>query len=277
MILSGLGRDKVLQAFGSVPNLSLAVEHGFHFRIKNGPWQQLLPGLNTAWREVAEAIMQVYTQRTNGSYFAKKGASIVWNYQQADPEFGSMQARELQYHMQGVLQAFPAVVRVGKGYVEVCHKGIDKGIMAERAVEIATQHVAHDSHGNREPLGYCLCIGDDSTDELMFSALHNKFGQRPADIDLYTVTVGRKPSEAQSYLNDHNDVLELLKMLGSVGQMKQKRLGAAAGAMSHGERLDSLMMGDEGRKVPGVGGAGASQHGFKRRPQGGRNSATSFN
>ena len=69
----------------------------------------------------------------------------------------------------------------------------------------------------------------------------------------------------------------LPQMLGSVGQMKQKRLGAAAGAMSHGERLDSLMMGDEGRKVPGVGGAGASQHGFKRRPQGGRNSATSFN
>ena len=32
MILSGLGRDKVQQAFGSVPNLSLAVEHGFHYR-----------------------------------------------------------------------------------------------------------------------------------------------------------------------------------------------------------------------------------------------------
>ena len=48
MILSGLDRAKVQQAFGSVPNLSLAVEHGYHFRIKNGPWQQLLPGLNTA-------------------------------------------------------------------------------------------------------------------------------------------------------------------------------------------------------------------------------------
>ena len=27
---------------------------------------------------------------------------------------------------------------MGKGYVEVCPKGIDKGIMAERAVDIAT-------------------------------------------------------------------------------------------------------------------------------------------
>lgn len=126
MILSGLGRDKVQQTFGSVPNLSLACEHGFHCKIKNGQWQQLLPGLNTSWREVAEAIMDVYAQRTSGSFFMKKGASIVWNYEQADPEFGSMQARELQYHLQGVLQAFPVVVRAGKVYVEVCPKGIDK-------------------------------------------------------------------------------------------------------------------------------------------------------
>ena len=40
--------------------------------------------------------------------------------------------------------------------------------------------------------------------------------QRPADLDLFTVTVGRKPSAASSYLADHNDVVELLKMVGSI-------------------------------------------------------------
>ena len=83
MILSGLSRDKVQSAFGSVPNLSLAAEHGFHFRIKQGPWSQLLPGVNTSWRDVAEAIVKVYTTRTNGSFMQKKGASIVWNHQHA--------------------------------------------------------------------------------------------------------------------------------------------------------------------------------------------------
>ena len=57
----------------------------------------------------------------------KKGSSIVWKYQYADPEFGAMQARELQYHLQGVLTAFPVNVRAGKGYVEVCPKGNNKG------------------------------------------------------------------------------------------------------------------------------------------------------
>ena len=64
MILSGLGREKVQEAFGSVPNLSLAVEHGFHFRIKGGAWQQLKPGVDTSWREVAEAIKKAGTKGT---------------------------------------------------------------------------------------------------------------------------------------------------------------------------------------------------------------------
>ena len=227
MILSGLSREKVNQAFGGVPNLSLACEHGFHYRVKNGPWEQLLPGVDTSWREVAEAIMRVYSTRTNGAFMNKKGSSIVWNYQHADPEFGAMQARELQYHLHGVLAAFPVVVRVGKGYVEACPKGINKGVMAERMIEIASRSGAASPKNPQPPggprgmpaaasspgLGFVLCVGDDSSDELMFQALHSKFGQRPTDVALYTVTVGRKPSEASSYLGDHTEVVELLKRL----------------------------------------------------------------
>ncbi|KAL1510997.1 hypothetical protein AB1Y20_005822 [Prymnesium parvum] len=226
MIVSGLSRDKVQKAFGSVPNLSLAAEHGFHYRIKNGPWRLLLPGLNTSWREVAEAIVSVYTQRTNGSFMQKKGSSIVWNHQQADPEFGTMQARELRYHLQGVLTAFPVVVLVGKGYVEVCPKGVNKGAMAERMIEETMAQDVYDMHGQKQPLQFILCCGDDSSDEQMFSALHSKFGQRPTDLDLFTVTVGRKPSEACSYLTDHNEVVELLKMVGSLHTGRSKRAGA---------------------------------------------------
>jgi len=265
MVVSGLGRDKVQQAFGSVPNISLAVEHGFHYRIKGGPWQQLLPGVNTAWREVAEAVVRIYTQRTNGSFMQKKGSSIVWNHQQADPEFGSMQARELQYHLQGVLTAFPVVVRVGKGYVEACPKGINKGAMAERMIDESMAQECFDSHGQKQPLQFILCCGDDSSDELMFSSLHAKFGQKPADLDLFTVTVGRKPSEASSYLADHNDVVELLKMLGSINTAKGgKRMGGMAGTMSLND-MSSLnsslgLSGGRGFAIPGRAGRTRDSH-----------------
>lgn len=180
----------------------------------------------------------------------KKGSSIVWNHHQADPEFGLMQARELRYHLQGVLAAFPVDVAVGKGYVEVCPNGINKGAMAERMIE---ETMALEIHGKKLPLQFVLCCGDDSSDELMFSALHSKvgmcpawplrcfsfthatcvalqFGRRPTDINLFTVTVGRKPSEASSYMADYNDVVELLKMAGSIHANKAKRLGK--GSMS---------------------------------------------
>ena len=279
MILSGLGRDKVQRAFGEVPNLSLAVEHGFHFRIKNGPWQQLKPGVDISWREVADAIMRVYSTRTSGSFVQRKGASvvwnlpltspplplpliltltthlspspgasIVWNHQHADPEFGTMQARELQYHLQGVLAAFAVVVRAGKGYVEACPKGINKGVMAERIIELeqadtrAAQQPSSARRGSRssqsqsqresfpgdaEPLDFVLCIGDDSSDELMFQALQDALGTSTSHSDLFTCTVGRKPSSASAYLGDHSDVVELLKMLASLSATKRKAHASA--------------------------------------------------
>jgi len=247
-VLSGLGRDKVQGAFGSVANLSLAVEHGFHYRLKSGPWQQLLPGVETSWCEVAEAVIGIYTTRTNGSFVVKKGSSVTWNYQNADPEFGALQARELQYHLAGVLAAFPVVVRVGKGYVEACPKGINKGVMAERFLELAKQQSQSGSSRNMraQAIEFVLCVGDDSSDELMFTALHNKFGQMPTDVSLFTATVGRKPSEAASYLGDHHDVVELLKMLSALttSSRKNKRFASMGdiaslelGGASHGPSL----------------------------------------
>ena len=254
MIMSGLSRDKVQTAFGSVPFLSLAAEHGFHYRIKGGSWQQLLPGVNLNWHDVAEAIVKVYTTRTNGSFVQKKGCSIVWNYQHADPEFGVMQARELQYHLQGVLAAFPVNVRVGKGYVEACPKGINKGVMAERAIDVANAALARDAHGGASgTVDFVLCIGDDSSDELMFQALHSKIGQRPTDVSLFTVTVGRKPSEASSYLGDHTEVVELLKMLSSIGAAKKKgfaSMGVRARRRLHWIALDCASMGVRAPHVP---------------------------
>ena len=113
---------------------------------------------------------------------------------------------------------------MGKGYVEACPKGIDKGVMAERFVGL----VADAARRGRpaEPLQFVLCVGDDSSDELMFEALHSKFGMHPADLDLFTVTVGRKPSKAQVYLGDHTEVVELLKMLSSIGSAKQRKFAS---------------------------------------------------
>jgi len=208
MILSGLAKEKVLKAFGSVPNLSLAVEHGFNYRLGNGEWEQLTQEAGNEWCKVAESVMNVYAMRTHGAFVQTKGSSIMWNFCESDPEFGYLQSKELQTTLQHVLADFPVVVRTGKGYVEVCLKDINKGAMAERFIDLLTAR-----HG--QPLDFVLCAGDDSSDELMFASLNAKFGKTHPG--LLTVTVGRKPSEATRYLEDHKEVTEMLEMLCSIG------------------------------------------------------------
>ena len=232
----------------------------------------------------------------------------MWNYQHADPEFGAMQARELQYHLHGVLAAFPVVVRVGKGYVEACPKGINKGVMAERMIEIASRSGAASPKNPQPPggprgmpaaasspgLGFVLCVGDDSSDELMFQVRapsrrrthvpprvsHHPTSPPPAGAPPpprrearapRPVDVHRRPqaSDAAAYLGDHNDVVELLKMLSTLSGAKSKRfasmgdlqsMGAAVGGLSGGSgALPPIAQGGSHDSASGVSLAAAAR------------------
>ena len=44
--------------------------------------------------------MQSYTEKTDGALIEEKESMIVWNYQDADPEFGNWQAKELTQHLE---------------------------------------------------------------------------------------------------------------------------------------------------------------------------------
>uniref|UniRef100_A0A7S0Q8K7 Alpha,alpha-trehalose-phosphate synthase (UDP-forming) n=1 Tax=Coccolithus braarudii TaxID=221442 RepID=A0A7S0Q8K7_9EUKA len=236
MILSGLPKEKVLAAFGGVPNLSLAVEHGFKYRVGNGKWQTLGEGDDdyVGWRSVAQSVMSVYATRTHGAIVQEKGSSILWNYAESDPEFGYMQGKELQTTLQHVLADFPVAVRTGKGYVEACLKGVNKGSMAERFVDV----LEADGAG---ALDFVLCAGDDSTDELMFASLNTKLGKENAK--LFTVTIGRKPSEARHYLDGHSEVVALLEKIATLGFAAPGNalggMGAKSGGMGMGAKMSA--------------------------------------
>ena len=44
-----------------------------------------------AWRDMVLPILQVYTESTDGSYTEEKESALVWNYSNADPDFGHWQ------------------------------------------------------------------------------------------------------------------------------------------------------------------------------------------
>lgn len=71
------------------------------------------------WKNIVEPVMRLYTEATDGSNIEVKESALVWHHQDADPDFGSCQSKELVDHLENVLANEPAVVNRGNLIVEV--------------------------------------------------------------------------------------------------------------------------------------------------------------
>lgn len=240
-VVSGKERHSLLEALGNVPYLGLAAEHGMFISwptSKTGSkrsWETMVPETDRSWRSLAITIMEVYTSRTHGSYIEETEMKVLWQYRDADPEFGYLQSRELEDHLVNVLRGYPVEVLHGGieegGYVEVRPMGVNKGSLALHLITTGMKR-----------MDFALCIGDDHCDEPMLSVMrqigrrardarhvHSTLPPLPAtvtlvdvsscdehispDLQVFTATVGKKPSAAANYLNDVEEVHELLDIL----------------------------------------------------------------
>ncbi|CAL9779209.1 unnamed protein product [Musa acuminata subsp. burmannicoides] len=208
-IVSGRERTALGEWFCSCTNLGIAAEHGYFIRWNvDSDWESSPPfGVSFEWRNTVERVMKSYTEATDGSFIESKESALVWNYQDADFEFGSCQAKELSSHLESLLANDPVVVRRGHYIVEVIPQGVGKG----RAVDkILGQLVA-----NGKPPELIICVGNDRSDEDMFQSINNatKKESSTAAPEVFACTVGQKPSSAKYYIDETSDVLLLLKAL----------------------------------------------------------------
>lgn len=194
------------------------------------------------------SIMEVYASRTHGSYIEETEMKVLWQYRDADLEFGYLQARELEDHLSNVLRNYPVDILHGGveegGYVEVRPKGVNKGVFAMKAI-CYYDKLKSESGGKTGPIDFALVLGDDHCDEPMLSVMR-QVGQRvhsdsgasetplpmtmrmvdvsvcdpnvSNDAEIFTCTVGKKPSAATNYLQDVSEVEELLQALVKVSK-----------------------------------------------------------
>lgn len=71
------------------------------------------------WKKIAEPVMELYAEATDGSYIEHKESALVWQHMEADYFLGSCQAKELLDHLESVLANEPVVVKRGHHIVEV--------------------------------------------------------------------------------------------------------------------------------------------------------------
>ncbi|KAI3467499.1 hypothetical protein Pfo_024162 [Paulownia fortunei] len=183
-IVSGRGRTSLSDWLAACEKLGLAAEHGYFLRWdKTCDWESLAADLD--WKEIVEPIMKLYTEATDGSYMEVKETALVWHHQDADPDFGSCQAKELLDHLENVLANEPAVVRRGQHIVEVKPQGVTKGLVAEKVLSML------DNNGKTPD--FVVCIGDDRSDEDMFESILNVVSTSsvPSVPEIFACTVGK--------------------------------------------------------------------------------------
>lgn len=86
---------------------------------RDSEWETCLPVADRSWKQIAEPVMRHYTEATDGSTIEDKETTLMWCYEDADPDFGSCQAKELLDHLESVLANEPVTVKSGKNTVEV--------------------------------------------------------------------------------------------------------------------------------------------------------------
>lgn len=200
IILSGRGTETEGFHLPQMEHLGIAAEHGFYYKKPySKEWEELAPGADLSWIEIAYRMMQLYTERTDGSYIEEKTAGLVWHYLAADPEFGGWQAKEMHDHLQSILSPFNVQVVNGQGWLQVKLANVNKGKMVEKVLE-----------DMEESPDFVLCCGDDRTDEDMFAVLTANTATKDSS-HLFTATVGVKPSNARYYLRSSADVGNLIE------------------------------------------------------------------
>ncbi|KAE9597992.1 hypothetical protein Lal_00029608 [Lupinus albus] len=218
-IVSGRGRDSLSDWFTSCKMLGLAAEHGYFLRwSRDSEWETSHLSVDLDWKNMVEPVMQSYTEATDGSSIEVKESALVWHHLDADPDFGSCQAKELLDHLESVLANEPAAVKRGQHIVEVKPQGINKGLVAEKILSTMV-------NGGNSP-DFVMCIGDDRSDEDMFESILRTVSSPslPAAPEIFACTVGSKPSKAKYYLDDTTDVIKLLQGLATSSNPKPKHL-----------------------------------------------------
>ena len=198
-IISGRDEAFLSKYFSQFPAMGLSAEHGSYFKEhgSQSSWQNLSAELDMSWKQDVLNVFRYFTDRTIGSNIEEKKSSIVWHYRNADPDFGSFQAKECQSLLDNILSQndLQVEVVVGKKNVEVRPLAINKGEIVHRLLYAIPD------------VDFVFCAGDDKTDEDMFRFLsklaYDASDEEPLSSDRVNTMVVSPPAplSRNSYVN----------------------------------------------------------------------------
>ena len=210
-IVAGKGPDQLKEWFGGVKNLGLAAEHGFMYSLNrhgSDKWKRIIKKYDNEWIKNCSDIISPYIERCEGSFLDRKESSIVWQYTDCDQELGKRFASALSAELDNLINKYNLKIVNGKGFMEIIAVGVNKGYFVGYEIKEIIK--------NKKSLDFILCIGDDTSDEKMFHYLNlrkEEIKKYCKKAKIYSITVGKKPSKANFYVENPKKVQELINEL----------------------------------------------------------------
>ncbi|MDX5438714.1 MAG: trehalose-phosphatase, partial [Pontibacter sp.] len=189
VVVSSRDKDNMEEWLGHL-NIDIIAEHGVWIKQKNAGWQTVL-SLMDDWKSDIRLILELYVDRTPGSFIEEKDYSLVWHYRKVETGLGELRARELVSHLNFLASNSNLQVLDGQMAVEVKAQEINKGKAASYWL-------------GKYPHSFVLAVGDDWGDEDVFKAMPRS---------AYTVKIGTGSSVAKYHLDTCQEARWMLSKL----------------------------------------------------------------
>jgi len=187
VFISGRNRKTLDDWVGSFSN-GLVAEHGVWF--KDGVWKTI-EVLSDGWKKEIHPILEIFVDRTPGSFIEEKDYSLVWHFRKVDPAMAMVRVGELKDILLHITANLDVGVLEGNKVIEVKNSGVNKGRAALYWI-------------SKKKWDFIMSIGDDHTDEDIFEVLPGW---------AYSIKVGFGPSKARFNLRSYVEVRTLLKQM----------------------------------------------------------------
>jgi trehalose 6-phosphate synthase/phosphatase len=191
VIISGRDKESLENWLGHL-KLDMIAEHGVWLREGRPIWG-MFDLLTDEWKAVIKPILELYVDRTPGSFIEHKDYSLVWHYRKADPAFGELRSRELINHLQYMLANSNVKILEGNKVIEIKNAGINKGKAALRWLQ--------------NNYDFILAAGDDWTDEDTFEVLPES---------AYSIKVGFSATKARFNVESFGEFRAILTQLSEL-------------------------------------------------------------
>jgi trehalose 6-phosphate synthase/phosphatase len=188
VIISGRNREILDTWFGTL-SVGLISEHGIWIKDQGADWEMNI-SVSADWKPEIRQVLEVYADRTPGSFVEEKEYSLAWHYRNSDPDLARVRVIEMREDLIFRTKNLNLNLLEGHKVFEIKNADINKGIAVQRWLK-------------KREFDFIFAAGDDQTDEDIFSVLSEA---------AYTIKVGSNPSLA------HFSVLSVDQMRGLLKQ-----------------------------------------------------------